>query len=134
MWPATSHLGEGSLLQLLQSMVLVLRRCTSALVSLDAPLSMEMCDSGDSSSTVTGSSSASEALRYAECVGECMRSMSAMLKSRRKATIPPISLLHSAFASNDKEEDAWGATSSEILLLGCQLLTCQGCNKVSSQF
>lgn len=118
MWPATSHLGNGSLLSLLQAMALVLQRCTTGLVSQETSAS---------SSISTG-----DALRYSECVGECMRVLSAVLKSRRKASIPPVSLLHETFASTEREDDMWGTTCAKIIKYGCQLLSCESCNKVSS--
>ena len=121
-WPATAHLGNGSLLNLLQAMSMVLQRCTTGLVSLEAP---------SAASATTPSTSTADALRYSECVGECMRVLSAVLKSRRKASIPPISLLHETFASTANEDDAWGVTSSNIIQYGCQLLSCESCNKVS---
>jgi hypothetical protein len=117
-WPAGQDLGDGTLLTLLNAMEPLLRRCATV---LDVPQQLEE-EPEEAAGEEVGEEnrrSSTELMRFAECAGECMRVLSAILKPRRGAVISP---LDREFCANP-EEDRWNVVSGSVLYHGCKILS-----------
>jgi hypothetical protein len=118
-WPAGQDLGDGTLLMLLNVMEPLLRRCATVL-DLQQEQQLEE-EPGEETEEVTQekSRSATELMRFAECAGECMRVLSAILKPRRGGVISPAN--HDS--CTNPENDRWDVVSSSVLSHGCRILS-----------
>jgi hypothetical protein len=119
-WPAGQDLGDGSLLKLVHAMEPLLRRCATALDEQEKSSQEEGEELNEEKSR-----GATELMRFAECAGECMRVLSAILKPRRGAVISPLS------PSDDPEKDQWNIISNSIMFHGCKLLSSDLVSKVT---
>lgn len=152
-WPAGQDLGEGTLLKFISAMEPLLRRCANVLSEQPDTQSIitesesytleienidgndenkennnEQDDNGDNGDNSNDNNNegrgATEVMRFAECVGECMRVLSAVLKTRRGALIPAYN------EDNATENDKWGTITDSILYNGCKILSSDLVSKV----
>lgn len=114
-WPAGQDLGDGTLLQLIETMEPLLRRCAVVLTDNAKPAVLY---GGESSNL-----GATELMRFAECAGECMRILSAILKPRRGGII-------STFSYEEENKNRWGVVADSILEFGCKILSSDLVSKV----
>lgn len=111
-WPAGQDLGDGTLLSLLNAMEPLLRRCATTLDPHQQPKE-KIEEDGEERGI-----SSTELMRFAECAGECMRVLSAILKPRRGAVIAPLDS-----ANSEEAGDRWSVVSNSILYHGCKILS-----------
>jgi hypothetical protein len=108
-WPAGQYIGNGTMLRVLGAFAPLLRRCAGVIAS-----------PSKSSEGSPVSHTTSEVMRYGECVGECMRVMSAFLKSRRGAIVSPSS----------GTSDSWDDVTDTLMAAGCAILGSETVSKV----
>ena len=144
-WPAGEDLGEGTLLKFMSAMEPLLRRCSNVLgnqsqiITVEANNLLEVDkddddDGGENNNENNNESQnknknteargATEVMRFAECAGECMRVLSAVLKTRRGALIPPYR------QEINNENNKWGIITDSILYNGCKILSSDLVSKV----
>lgn len=114
-WPAAQDIGNGTMLRILEAIAPLLRRC-AAVISSPAKT-----HDGPAASHTT-----SEIMRHGECVGECMRVLSALLKSRRGAIISPSPVT----TSGHIECDSWDGVTKTLMASGCAILGSETVSKV----
>lgn len=135
-WPAGQDIGNGSLLKFLETVSPLLHRCAVALsrppptessapaAAITPPAALLPTPSleTDAEGGTESSQTAADVMRYAECVGECLRVVSAVLKPRRGAIVPA--------TDSSGTADAWDEVSDSILRDGCVVLSSQFVSKV----